>query len=69
MNTAVKGKQKSLSREEQDRFDEVHAQKFKSTSGQVECSHRSNEKLHLKTTLKRTEKKAPKQTNPTSPEY
>ena len=49
---AVKRKQKSLSREEQDRFDEAHTPKFKSTSGPVKCSHRSDEKRHLNTTRK-----------------
>ena len=35
---AVKRKQKSLSREQRDRFDEAHAPKFKSTSGPVKSS-------------------------------
>ena len=52
MQVAVKRKRKSLSREQQDRFDEVHAPKFKSTSGPVKCSHRSDEKRHLNTTRK-----------------
>ena len=43
----VKRKQKSLSREHQDRFDEAHAPKFNSTSGPVTCSHRSDEKPRL----------------------
>ena len=44
---AVKRKQKSLSREQQDRFDEAHAPKFNSTSGPVTCSHRSDKKPRL----------------------
>ena len=34
----------SLSREQDDRFDETRARKFKSTSGPLKCSHRSDEK-------------------------
>ena len=49
---AVKRKQKSLSREQQDRFDEAHAPKFKSTFGPVKCSRRWDEKRHLNTTRK-----------------
>ena len=41
MQAAVKHKQKSLSREQQDRFDKAHAPKFKRTSSPVKCSHRS----------------------------
>ena len=62
---AVKRKQKSLSTEEQDHFDEAHTPKFNSTSGPVKCSHRLDEKLCLNTTRKKRRKK----TNPTSAEY
>ena len=66
---AVKRKQKSLSREQQDRFDEAHAPKFNSTSGPVKGSHRSDEKTLLNTTWKWDKKETPKKTNPTSAEY
>ena len=52
MQVAVKRKQKSLSREQQDRFNEAHAPKFNSTSSPVKCSHRLDEKPRLNTTRK-----------------
>ena len=51
-HAAVKRKQKSLSREQFDRFDEAHARKFKSASRPLKCSHRSDEKLRLNTSQK-----------------
>ena len=66
---AVKGKQKGLSREQQDRSDKAHTPKFNSTSGPVKCSHRSDEKQRLNTTGKWGEKITPKKTNGTSAEY
>ena len=66
---AVKRKQKSLSREQYERFDEAHAPEFNRTSGPVKFSHRSDEKPRLNVTRKWDEKKTPKKTNPTSAEY
>ncbi len=57
---AVKRKQKSLSREHQDRFDKVHAPKFSSTSGPVKCSHRLDEKPLLNTTENEIKKGRPR---------
>ena len=50
--SGVKSKQKSLSRKQQDCFDEAHAPVFKSTSGPVKCSHRLDEKPCLNKTRK-----------------